>query len=214
MRVLLTGFAFAAAAFAIGTAAPAQDGPMQRASATFLPPGVSGSEMFLEGWFGAELRSAGLEPLWPAAAIRGYRARYRLLFAGSDAGVTIVSIDVDEDGSGFVTSTRLRKGKMIEKDGRAQYVAGRVMWEETVEVTASQVSRLRRLLDNENFLSRSFRTMLNEGETACANGTSYLIEAHDRKAGYNAIVRDNCDVQDARILIDSMLKLGTGISRR
>ena len=201
--MLLTGLAFAAACGALGSAATAQ-----RAPATFLPPSV-GNELFLENWFGAEFRSAGLKPLWPATAMRGYRARYRLLFAGDTGGATIISIDVDEDGSGMVTSTRLRPGKMIEKDGRARYVAGRVMWVDTVEVTASQIARLRRLLDTQNFSKRAFRTVMSDGEIACANGTSFLIEAHDRRGGYNAIMRDNCDYQEARILIESMLQMGT-----
>ncbi len=212
MRVLLTGIAIATAAFALGSAATVQNAYGQRAPATFLPPSLSG-EAFLESWFGAEFRSAGLKPLWPAAAIRGYRARYRLLFAGGAGGVTIVSVDVDEDGSGTVTSTRLRPGKMIEKNGRATYIPGKVLWADTIEVTASQISRLRRLLDTENFSGRAFRTVMNDGETACANGTSYLIEAHDRRAGYNAIMRDNCDYQEARTLIDSMMLLGGGWPR-
>jgi hypothetical protein len=208
MRGLLTGITIAAAAAALGTAATAQ-----RAPATFLPPSV-GDEAFLENWFGAEFRSAGLKPLWPEAALRGYRARYRLLFAGSGMGATIVSIDVDEDGSGVVTSTRLRPGKMIEKEGRATYIPGSVMWEDTVEVTAGQIGRLRRLLDDDGFSRRTFRTVMNDGEVSCANGVSYLIEAHDRRGGYNVIMRDNCDYQEARVLIDSMMKLGGGWPRR
>lgn len=206
MRVLLTGIAFVLAATAVSAAAPAQKAPPQRAPATFLPPSVSGSEIFLEGWFAAEYRSAGLEPLWPNHAVRGYRARYRLLSAGDGSGATIVTIDVDEDGSGLVTSTRLRPGKMVEKEGRAKYIAGRVMWEDSVHITSAQSSKFRRQLDTEGFSRRGFRSAVPVDDGACATGGSYLIEAHDRRRGYNAIVRDDCDVQDARNLIDSMMR--------
>ena len=208
MRVLLTGIAFTLAATALTATAPAQQAPAQRVAPTFLPPSVSGSEAFLEGWFAAEYRSAGLEPLWPASAVRGYRARYRLLSAGDGSGATIITIDVDEDGSGVVTSTRLRPGKMIEKAGRVKYIAGRVMWEDSVLITAAQSSKFRRMLDAEGFSRRSFRSVVIGDDAGCANGGSYLIEVHDRRGGYNAIVRDHCDVRDARTLIDSIMRFG------
>ncbi|MCW3846986.1 hypothetical protein OF829_07020 [Sphingomonas sp. LB-2] len=208
MRAILItlGVAIAATGF---TAAPAMTA--QRAPATFIPPSV-GEERFLESWFGAELRSAGLRPLWTERGLDGYRERYRLLFAAGSTGVTIVTIDVDPDGTGVVTATRKRPGGIVERDQRAVYIPGRVAWSEQFGVNRGATRSLRRVFDAQHFFARSFRAetpLPEEAAATCGDGVGYLIELRDR-SGYHAITRDNCDAADARALIDAVLKLSDG----
>ena len=210
MRGLLIFSAVLAAGFA---AAPG--GAAQRAPATFIPPSA-GNELFLESWFGAELRTAGLKPLWTASGLEGYRARYRLTVAGGSAGVTIVTLDVDEDGSGVALVTRKRPGGIIERDQRALYIPGKVAWSDRREINAGPIRRLQRMFDAQGFFRRSFRTDNPDAEemaARCSDGVSYLIEVRDR-TGYNAVTRNSCDVEDVSGLIEALVQLGGGWPRR
>jgi hypothetical protein len=211
MRGLLIGIG-AAVAVAGFTAAPA---PAQRAPATFIPP-TAGDERFLESWFGAELSTAGLKPLWTPTGLEGFRARYRLLYAGGSRGVTIVTIDVDEDGSGVVVQTRKRPGGIVERDQHAFYVPGKVAWADRREVNSGPIRRLQRMFDAQHFFSQSFRPgnpIAEEMASKCSDGVSYLIEVRDR-TGYNAITRNSCDVADVSGLIEAVMQLGGGWPRR
>lgn len=205
MRGLLSGVGTAILISAIGV-----PGAMaQRAPATFIPPAV-GDERFLESWFGAELRSAGLKPLWTDAGLEGYRTRYRLTFAAGSVGVTIVTIDVEQDGTGTIISRRMRPGGMIEEGQRVRYIPGKLAWADRREVNGVPLRRLRRMFEAQDFFRRAFRVDEVQVEsTQCSDGVGYLVEMRDRK-GYNAITRNNCDVQDVRALIDTMMQLGGG----
>lgn len=208
MRGLLSGAGIALIVTAFG--APAL--MAQRAPTSFLAP--ADRELFLENWFGAELRSAGLKPLWTDRGLDGYRERYRLLFAAGSAGVTIITIDVEEDGTATVISTRKRPGGIVEENQRARYIPGKVAWSDRREVSGGTIRRLQRMFAAQDFFRRSFRAeaMAVAPET-CSDGVSYLIEVRDRH-GYNAITRDNCDVHDVRGLIDAVMQLGGGWPKR
>jgi len=211
MRGLLIGIG-AAITIAGFTGAPAVTA--QRAPATFIPPSA-GDERFLESWFGAELRTAGLKPLWTPRGLEGFQTRYRLLFAAGSDGVTIVTIDVDEDGSGVVVQTRKRPGGIVERDQRAFYIPGRVAWSDRREVNGGPIRRLQRMFDAAHFFGRSFRSgdpVADEISANCSDGVSYLIEARDR-SGYNAVTRNSCDKDDVSPLIDAVMKLSGGWPR-
>ena len=205
MRGLLLGVGIVLISTA--TALPAQRAPM-----SFLAP--ADRDLFLESWYGSELRSAGLKPLWTERGLEGYQARYRLLFASGSKGVTIVTIDVETDGSAVVVATRKRPGGIVEENERARYIPGRVAWSDRYEMGAGAVKRLGRMFAAQDFFNRSFRAddVAVEPEK-CTDGVSYLVEVRDRK-GYNAITRDNCDVHDVRGLIDAVMKVAGGWPRR
>jgi hypothetical protein len=209
MRALLSGVGLALVIPPL--AAPAATA--QRAPATYLSP-ADRDQVFFENWFGAEFRSAGLRPLWTDKGLEGYRARYRLAFAAGSAGVTIVTIDVEQDGSGVVTSHRMRPGGIIEIGQRAHYIPGKLAWADRREVTGAPIRRLQRMFQAEDFFRQSFRGDEKPLEpTWCNDGVGYLIEMRDG-SGYNAITRNNCDVENAHTLVDAVMKLSGGWPRR
>ena len=216
MRGLLIGIGAAitvSGALAGFSAAPAA--VAQRAPASFIPPSV-GDERFLESWFGAELRTAGLKPLWTQRGLEGFRTRYRLLFAGGSAGVTIVTIDVDQDGSAVAVQTRKRPGGIIERDQRALYIPGQVAWSDRRELNNGPIRRLQQLFDAQHFFDQRFRSgnpIADDMAAKCSDGVSYLIEVRDG-SGYNAVTRNSCDKDDVGPLIDAVMKLSGGWPRR
>lgn len=212
MRGLLIGIG-AAITIAGFTAVPA---PAQRMAPSFIPPSA-GDERFLENWYGAELRTAGLKPLWTRQGLEGFQTRYRLLFAGGSGGVTIVTIDVDYDGSAVAVRTRKRPGGIVERDQRALYVPGQVAWSDRREVNNGPVRRLQQMFDAQHFFDRSFRSAhpIPEEmvEAKCSDGVSFLVEVRD-SGGYNAVTRNSCDVDDVSGLIEAVMKLSGGWPRR
>ena len=212
MRGLLIGIG-AVIAIAGFTASAA---PVQRAPASFIPPSA-GDERFLESWFGAELRTAGLKPLWTRQGLEGFQARYRLLFAGGSAGVTIVTIDVEQDGSAVAIQMRKRPGGIVERDQRALYIPGQIAWTDRRELTNGPIRRLEQLFDSQHFFRQSFRSanpIADEmAASKCSDGVSYLIEVRD-SSGYNAVTRNSCDKDDVSPLIDAVMRLSGGWPRR